>query len=163
MFDDTEDSTVAGVVQADGGALAVQSEPVGTLTVLRCEPGCWATKTYARDPKDPGKYVKVADYNARQMFSFLEKPWTEIEGLAAHLDELAGDPGSFIIAGLPTSLARDRVEYGQNVYRRSGTPPICFEDRTIGLLYVDTDGGPAPEGVDEISDKALAHLEAAGP
>src|SRR5690242_357321 len=103
----------------------------GTLTVLRCEPGRWATKTYARDPNDPGKYVKMADYNAGETFSFRELPWTGIEGLAGHLDELAGDPGSFIIAGAPTALAHDRVECGQNVYRRSGTPPICFEERAI--------------------------------
>src|SRR4051812_31465265 len=138
-------------------------DPSGTLTVLRCVPGCWATKTYARDPGGPDKYVKVADYKAGETFSFLEKPWTGIEGLAAHLDGLGGDPGSFILAGAPAGLARDRGEWGQNVYRRPGTPPICFEERAISFLYDDTDGVPAPDGVGETSDEALAYLDEAGP
>src|SRR4051794_19840585 len=99
---------------------AVQAQTPDTLTGLRWGPGRWATKTYARDPDEPDRYVKATDYNAGEMFSFLEQPWTGIEGLAAGLDELAGDPHSFIIAGAPTSLARQRVECGQNVYRRSG-------------------------------------------
>ena len=136
----------------------LQAERAATLTVLRCEPGRWATKTYARDPGDPDKYVKVVDYSAGETFSFRELPFDGIEGLAGHLDEL-GATRVLHHRRRTDGVGARSVECGQNVYRRSGTPPVCFEERAIGLLYVDTDGVPAPDGVDETSDEALAHLE----
>lgn len=113
------------------------------VTVLRCQQGHQAAKTFQPGPDGPdGRPVKLSSYDAGAFFSVERAPVDGLPSLSALLTQLEGSPDRLVIRGEP----RDFVDLTRT-RRLSAGDRATFSDAPLPWLMLDLDSVPVPPGL----------------